>query len=95
MIGKKISPILEEIEATLLEFEAFNGDKPNYTDDGFRAAVRIFSSALVDKMFELQSDEKMDMQDCLNMAEKVGEDVRKLIKTYTNIDTHDFYKEKT
>lgn len=31
MIGKKLSPVLEEMEATLWEYEAFNGAKPNYT----------------------------------------------------------------
>lgn len=37
MIGIKISSILEEIEDTLVEFEANVGMKPNFTDDGFRA----------------------------------------------------------
>lgn len=27
MIGKKLSPVLEEMEATLWEYEAFNGAK--------------------------------------------------------------------
>ena len=27
MIGKKLSPVLEEMEATLWEYEAFNGGK--------------------------------------------------------------------
>lgn len=30
MIGKKLSPVLEEMEATLWEYEAFNGAKPKY-----------------------------------------------------------------
>lgn len=48
MIGKKLSPVLEEMETTLWEYEAFNGAKPNYTLEGFRASTKIFMSALVD-----------------------------------------------
>ena len=40
MIGKKLSPVLEEMEATLWEYEAFNGAKPNYTLEGFREIGR-------------------------------------------------------
>lgn len=91
-IGEKISPILCEIEDTLWEFEVNNGLKPDYTIDGFRAATKIFMSVLMDKIWELQSDEKVTMQDRINMVEKAGKDVRDLIKTYTDIDTHDLYK---
>jgi len=90
-IGGELSPILCEIEETLWEFEANNGMKPDFTIEGFRAATKIFMSVLMDKIWELQSDEKIDMQTRLDMAEKAGEDVRKLIKTYTDIDTHSLY----
>lgn len=92
MIGEKISELLTEIEDTLWEFEANRGTKPEYTMDGFRAATKIFMSVLMDKIWELQADEKIDMQDRIKMVEKAGQDVRALIKTYTNIDTHDLYK---
>ena len=92
MIGEKISPILEEIELALWEFEASIGDKPNYSEGGFRAAIKIFMSAMMDKIWELQSDENMSMEDRVNMVQKCGEDVRKIVKTYSNIDTHDLYK---
>lgn len=92
MIGKKISPILSEIEETLLEFEAFTGKKPEFTIVGFRAATKIFMSVLMDKMWELQADEKINIKDREKMAEKAGQDVRRLIKTYTGIDTHELYK---
>ena len=92
MIGKKLSPILEEIEYTLWEFEANGGLKPNYTTEGFRAATKIFMSALTDKIWELQQSEKIEMKDRINMAQKAGEDMRTLIKTYTDIDCHELYK---
>lgn len=92
MIGKKLSPILSEIESTLLEFEANHTEKPEYTTEGFRAGIKIFASVLMDKIWELQSIENMDMQDRMSMVQKAGEDIRKLVKTYTSIDTHDLFK---
>lgn len=92
MIGKKLSPILEEIEYTLLEFEVNKGIKPEYTIEGFRAGIKIFMSILVDKMWELQEEENIDIQDRENMAKKAGESVRALVKTYTGIDSFDLFK---
>jgi hypothetical protein len=46
----------------------------------------------MDKQWVLQSHETIDMEDRCKMAEKCGEDLRNLIKVYTNLDTHEFYK---
>ena len=92
MIGQKLSPILKEMEDTLWEHEAIKGTKTEYTIDGFRGATKIFMSVLMDKMWELQEDENMSMEDRVNMVEKCGNDVRNIVKIYTNIDTHDLYK---
>lgn len=91
-IGQKISPILEEIEAVLWEFETYNGSKPEYTEAGFRAATKIFMSVIMDKMWELQQSENITLQDRANMAQKAGEAVRGFVKTYTDIDTHELYR---
>jgi hypothetical protein len=40
MIGKQISPILNEIEDTLWEFEATQGLKTEYTIEGFRSGCK-------------------------------------------------------
>ena len=90
-IGQKISPILNEIESALWEFEAYDGSKPDYTIEGFRGGIKIFMSVLMDKIWELQVDEKITMEDRIKMVEKAGNDVRKLVKIYTDIDTHDLY----
>ncbi len=95
MIGKKLSPVLVEIEDTLWEFEAGRGIKPEFSSDGFRAATKIFMSALMDKIWELQVSEKLDIEDRMKMVEKCGADVRALVKTYTNIDTHEMYNTTT
>ena len=91
-IGQKINPILREIEDALWEYEIRFGAKPEFTDAGFRAATKIFMSALMDKMWELQENEDLTLTDRENMATKAGEAVRNFVKVYTNIDTHDLYK---
>ena len=92
MIGKKLSPVLSEIESALMEFEANVAKPPEYTDEGFRAAVRIFLSAVLDKMWKLQEDEGIDINTRADMAEKLGSEIRNIVRVYTNIDTHSLYK---
>lgn len=91
-IGQKLSPVLVEIEDTLWEFEANRGLKPEFTFEGFRAATKIFMAVMMDKIWELQSNEGMELTDRCLMVEKCGEDVRKVIKMYTNLDAHEFYE---
>lgn len=91
MIGEKISPVLIEIEETLWEFEANAGFAPKYSNEGFRAAIKIFVSAVMDKMWLLQKFEEMDREDRLNMVGAAGDDIRSLVKKYTGVDPHDLY----
>ena len=91
-IGEKLSPILEEIEGTLFEFEAEELGQPLYTEGGFRAAVKIFMSAFMDKVWDKQQLESMPMEDRLEMMEEAGKNIRRLIQIYTGIDTHKLYK---
>jgi len=92
MIGKKIQPILKEIEDTLWEFEAHSGEKPNFPEESLASATKIFMSVMMDKLYELNIKEEMDLETSSAMAEKCGEDIRKIIKVYTGKDSHDFYK---
>ena len=93
MIGKHLSPVLKNIEHALWEWELHKGDKPEYSTEGFRAAVKIFISALMDRIWELQELEEISIEDRILMVEKAGRDVRALVKTYTNIDTHEMHKD--
>lgn len=91
-IGEKLSPVLSEIEDTLWEYEAQNLGNPKFTDIVFRSAIKIMMCVLLDKMWELQEKEDMDLSIRATMAGKAGNDFKNLIKTYTNIDTHKMYK---
>ena len=84
---------LEEIANDLLTQNAEpkgNENKPNYTNRQFMNAVIIFQTALMDKMYDNQDYDKMDIKNRYKMAESCGSDLRKLIHTYTGLDTHKF-----
>jgi hypothetical protein len=91
MIGKALSPVLVEIEDSLWEFEANCKMKPQFTQEGFRATVKIFMCAMMDKIYDLQENEGIDFETRCKMAEQCGHDLKKLVKTYTNIDTKKLY----
>jgi hypothetical protein len=91
MIGKKIHPILSELEGAIIEYNYYDGRKPNYPVESIPAATMIFMSVLMDKMWEVQEFDKMDNVDREKMAEKAGEEIRRIIKTYTGLDSHNFY----
>jgi hypothetical protein len=92
MIGKRLSPILTELEATLWEFEAmYPGEKPEYTPDGSRAVIKLLMSVVMDKSWELMEAEKIPQHIREDMAHKCGTEFRELIKKYTNLDTHKMY----
>lgn len=90
--GGRLSHVLESIEDSMWEYEAHVGLSPNYTDGGFRAGIKIFMSVIMDKMWKLQESEVMSMEDRGKMADKAGQDIRNLIKTYTGIDAHKLYE---
>ena len=49
-------------------------------------------SAMLDKMWKLQEDENIDINARADMAEKLGNELRNMVRIYTNIDTHSLYK---
>ena len=42
----------------------------------------------MDKMYDNQDYDKMNIEDRIKMAESCGFELRKLIHTYTGLDTH-------
>jgi len=91
MIGKKLTPILIELEEEIIEFEFFQ-QKPNYDNDALRTATKIFYHVLLDEMYNLQNSENMPLSDRCNMATFAGNKLRNLIKQCTGKDSYDFYK---
>lgn len=91
-LGEKLSPILEEIEIALFEHQMAAVDILKFTPNGTRAAIKIFMDVLLTSMWDLQVAENTPQDQREEMAESLGEELRKLIKTYANIDTHEIYK---
>lgn len=91
-IGKRLSPILKNIEAAIWASEAQNKGQPKFTDEGFRAAVKIFAACLLDQLWNKQEKDKIPIDYRGPKAVLLGEDVRKLILEYTGIDTKEFYE---
>ena len=88
MIGEQLKPIYLSIENMLLmNYET----KPDFDNETFRAAIYIFQSALMDKLYDLQNEEEMDFENRTKMVKQCGKDLRNLIKNYTNIDTFDTF----
>ncbi len=82
---------LEEIANDLLNQNADakgNENKPNYSNRDFMNATIIFQTALMDKMYDNQEYDRMSIEDRMKMAESCGLSLRKLIHTYTGLDTH-------
>lgn len=90
-VGRVVSPVLEEIEAALWTYDSFAVDPPEYTMGGFRASIRIFASALMERLWMLQEKEQIDLEDRIAMTERCGQDIRNLVKVYTDIDTQTLY----
>jgi len=90
-IGQKLSPVLEEIERTLWESEADERGAPEFTDKGFRAAIKIFMAAMMDRNYRLRK-ENLALRDLENQALEMGKIIKALVHKYTNVNTHDLYK---
>jgi hypothetical protein len=92
MIMRNHSETLEIIANDFLEqnceIDPTENPKPNYSNRDFMNAVIIFQTALMDKMFDNMDFDKMDLEERYKMAQSSGEELRKLIHTYTGLDTH-------
>ena len=83
---------LEIIASDILDQNAVaqgNDNKPNYTNREFMNSLVIFQTALMDKMYDNQNYDDMNMQERVDMSIRCGLDLHKLIHTYTGLDTHD------
>jgi hypothetical protein len=92
MIGHSLSPILTEIEMTILEHEVNAATPPEYTMDAFRAATKIFMSAVVDKMWAWQEANGIVQPVREATAEQCGNELREFVMKYTGIDTLKLYE---
>ena len=92
-IGKELSPILSEIHDALWQFEAdHEGTRPGFTTEGFKGAIKIFVSALLEMAWNHQEQIGMSQEEREAVAQKTGEEIRTLVTRVTGIDPRDLYK---
>ena len=87
MIGQLLEETLKNISNALWLWEANNKGRPMYTEEGFAGATKVFMSAMLDKMWELQERENMPQEAREQMAQELGQKIKELVKVYTDIDT--------
>jgi len=79
---------LEVIATDMLLQASEKACKANYSNRDFMNTLIIFQTALMDKMYDLQDFDEMKMKERLEMAKSCGEELRKIVFTYTGLDTH-------
>lgn len=84
--------ILHELAMLALESDA-NGMKYDYTDEDLLNSLVIFNSVLGTKLYDLGISERQGIEIMKKQAQKMGEELRLLIYTYTDIDTHDLARQ--
>lgn len=87
MIGKKLSPILDELSLTIMQHEELDGGKPEFDRDAILSAVHIFASVAGERMFEKNQKDNIGMDMSIQRSHEFGKELRELILKYTDIDT--------
>ena len=82
------SEVLEQIALLCLESDSI-GRKFDYSDEDLLNASIVFNSILGTKLYDLMQKEKHPFDLQLQIAQKMGEEMRLLIYTFTNIDLHE------
>ena len=89
------SDIYKEIEEALWEHDyqvdQCNATPYSYTDNDFRACLKIFFNGLMWKMWEKQVKDGLPMSDRMVEVDYIGGKINNLIDLYTGIDTKKLY----
>ncbi len=78
----------KELEALAMEILKTGETRQNLSNRDFMNCVIVFQFGIMNKMFDLQEQEDMDFDNRSEMVNNCGAEIRKLVKTYTDVDTH-------
>ena len=78
-------PILKELALGLLETAEI---KQNYSNNALLDVTLIFQTVFMDKIADCNESDNFDFETRCKIAESAGNELRKLIHTYTGLDTH-------
>jgi deoxyadenosine/deoxycytidine kinase len=79
--------ILKEVASGMLETAEI---KPNFSNNALLDATLIFQTVFMDKFYDKYKDYTLENQEYF--ANKAGKELRKLIKDFTGLDTHELTK---
>jgi len=77
-------PILKEVASGILETAEY---KQNFSNDAFVDALLIFQTVFTDKVYDCMQEDGSSFDDQCKMIQSAGNELRKLIHTYTGLDT--------
>jgi hypothetical protein len=77
-------PILSELATRLLDTAEV---KQNFSNNAFLDSIIIFETVFMDKLYDCQNYDNMNLEDRLKMVDFAAKDLVKLIHTYTGLDT--------
>jgi hypothetical protein len=77
-------PILSELATGLLDTAEV---KQNFSNNAFLDSIIIFETVFMDKLYDCQNYDNMNLDDRLKMVDSAAKDLVKLIHTYTGLDT--------
>ena len=77
-------PILSELATGLLDTSEV---KQNFSNNAFLDSIIIFETVFMDKLYDCQNYDNMNLDDRLKMVDSAAKDLVKLIHTYTGLDT--------
>lgn len=87
----EIPKIIEDLEVRFLTI-ASNDPQPRQVPNScMRGAAQIFFSVALQKMYELQNNENMDLETRGKMVFEFGLKMIKLVKIYTNVDIKNLF----
>lgn len=85
--------ILEDMENNLWEADIVDADTPyKFPPQALRASSKILASVLWDIMYTQAEFTNSTKEERIKKVTNAGRSLRNLIKKYTNLDPHNFYK---
>jgi len=87
-----VSSSVKGLHDAMWEFDKGIDIPPVYSDEDLKHATKIFMHVASKKLWDLQEQGGFDMELREKMAEDFGVQFRGMIKVFTGMDPHDFYK---
>lgn len=72
--------------------EHYSESKPNLSDEALLNGILIFQTCLYDKLWDRCNELELCQDQRNDIGTELGNDIRNIVKKYTDIDTHELVK---